>query len=79
MTTVSISQLKINPAKVIAAAGDYPIAVQNRNQTEGYVVGRELFEKIERYIEDFIDRKMIERTDSSKRKDLKEVTKKLGL
>ncbi|MEK9200580.1 MAG: type II toxin-antitoxin system Phd/YefM family antitoxin [Patescibacteria group bacterium] len=79
MTNVSISQLKANPAKVIAASLDYPVAIQNRNSTEAYVVGKDLFEKIERYIEDFVDSKIIEKTDFSKRKDLKDVMKDLGI
>ena len=79
MTSVSISQLKVNPARVIAAAGDYPVEIKNRSNTEAYLVGRELFERLERYMEDFLDRRAVEDTDFSKGKDLREVMKSLGI
>jgi len=46
MTTISISQLKINPSSVIAQAVDYPVVVENRNKVQAYLVGKTLFEKI---------------------------------
>ena len=55
------------------------MAVQNRNKTEAYVVGKGLFEKLERMVEDFIDRKAIEETDFSKGENLEKVMKKLGI
>ena len=62
MTSVSISQLKVNPAKVIAAAEDYPVAIQNRSKTEAYVLSKSLMDRLERYLEDVIDRQAIEST-----------------
>lgn len=79
MTSVSITQLKTSPAKVIAAAADYPVAIQNRNDTQAYIVGKKLFEKLERYAEDYIDKRAIESTDFSKGEDLEQVVKELGL
>ena len=63
MTTVSISQLKINPSAVFSSAEDYPVAVQKRNKTAGYVVGKAMFEKLVEFVEDSIDRKAIEEAD----------------
>ena len=69
----------MNPAKVIAAAGDYPVAIQNRNKTEAYVVGKSLFEKLEAYIENYIDRKAVDNADFSTAEDFERVAKKLGI
>jgi len=79
MTSVSISQLKVNPAKVIAAAEDYPVAIQNRSKTEAYVLSKSLMDRLERYLEDVIDRQAIESTDFSKGESLEKVIKELGL
>lgn len=79
MTSVSISQLKINPSAVFSSAEDYPVAVQKRNKTAGYVVGKDLFEKLVSFIEDVEDRKAIEATDFSKKRDFEEFAKELGI
>jgi len=79
MDTVSISQLKINPSKIIKLAADYPIAVENRNKVEGYVIGKRLLERLERYIEDFIDIQAFKKTDFSKGRDFEEIAKELGI
>lgn len=79
MTSLSISQLKVNPAKAIGAAVDYPVAIENRGEVEAYLVGKDLFERLERYIEDFIDRRAIERADFSTGEDFEEFAKKLGI
>jgi prevent-host-death family protein len=79
MTSVSISQLKINPARVIDAASDYPVAVQSRNKVKAYLVGKDLFEQLERYIEDYCDRVAIGSTDFSKGRNFEEVAKRLGI
>ncbi|EKE05835.1 MAG: hypothetical protein ACD_19C00176G0057 [uncultured bacterium] len=59
MTTVSISQLKVNPMAVFSSAIDFPIQIQNRNKTAGYFVGKDLFEKMINYMEDVEDKKTI--------------------
>lgn len=79
MNTISISQLKINPSKAIEGALDYPVAVENRNKVEAYLLGKDLYEKIVSFIEDYIDRKAINETDFKKGKDFKKVALELNL
>ena len=79
MTSVSISQLKMNPMAVIASAEDYPVQMQNRSKTVGYFVGKNLFEKMVEYLEDIEDSKVIEKTDFTKGTDFEEFAKELGI
>lgn len=79
MTTVSISQLKVNPMAVFNNAIDFPIQIQNRNKTAGYFVGKDLFEKMIVYLEDIEDRKVIDKTDFTKGTDFEEFAKELGI
>lgn len=79
MINVSISQLKTNPAKVIAQALDYPVAVQKRNRVQAYLVGSELYDKLVSFIEDFVDKQAVEKTDFSKGKDFEKVAEELGI
>ena len=79
MNTISISQLKINPSKAINAALDFPLAVENRNKIEAYLLSKDLYEKIVSYIENFIDRKAVEKTDFKKGKDFEIVAKELNI
>lgn len=79
MTTVSISQLKINPMAVFNTAVDFPIQIQNRNKTAGYFVGADLFEKIVEYLEDIEDKKVIDKTDFSKGTNFEDFAKELGI
>lgn len=79
MSSVSISQLKTNPAKAIREASDFPLAVENRNKVEAYLVGSELYEKIVSYIENFIDQKAIKDTNFKKSRDFEEVAAELNL
>ena len=46
METVTISQLKSQPSKIIGSALDYPVAVAKRTQIKAYLIGKELYEKI---------------------------------
>ena len=77
--SISISQLKTNPAQAVLNAADTPIAIQKRNKTEAYLVGKDLFDAIVSYIEDFIDRKAVEHTDFSKGRDFETVARELDL
>jgi len=77
--TISISQLKINPSKAISEAVDYPIAVENRNKIKAYLLGRDLYEKIVTYIEDFIDKKAVGEADFKKGKDFEKIAKRLNI
>lgn len=79
MNTISISQLKINPSKAINAALDYPLAVENRNKVEAYLLGKDLYEKIVSYIEGLVDNKAVKETNFNKGKDFDKVVKELGL
>jgi PHD/YefM family antitoxin component YafN of YafNO toxin-antitoxin module len=79
MNSVSISQLKASPAKVLNQALDYPVALKKRNKTEAYLIGKNLYEKIVSYIEDFIDHQSIKETDFSKGRDFEKVAKNLGV
>jgi len=79
MNSISISKLKINPSKAISEALDYPIAVENRNKIEGYLLGKDLYEKIVAFIEDNIDRKVVEETDFKKGKDFEKVAEELNI
>ncbi len=79
MTTTSISHLKINPSAVIAQAVDYPVAVENRNKVEAYLVGKSLFEKLVAFVEDYIDRTAAKMTNFAKGRDFEKVAKELGI
>ena len=79
MTYVSISELKTNPAEVISASLDYPIAIQKRSKTQAYLVGKDIFEKLVAQMEDAIDRQAIAEADFSKGEDFEKVVKELGL
>jgi len=79
MTSVSISELKKNPASVLSAAGSYPIAIKSREKTKGYLIGSDLFEKMIVYIEDAEDIKAVEKADLSKGTDFEEFARELGI
>jgi PHD/YefM family antitoxin component YafN of YafNO toxin-antitoxin module len=79
MNTVSISQLKTNPSKAIDQAFDYPVAIEKRNKIKAYLLGKDLYEKIIAYFENYIDRKTVEKTDFTKGKDFEKVARDLGL
>ncbi len=79
MDTVSISQLKVNPSKIIKLAADFPVAVENRNEVEGYVIGKGLFEKIEVFLENMMDIQAIKKADFSKKRNFEDLAKELGI
>lgn len=79
MTTVSISQLKMNPSAVIQQATDYPVAVENRNTVTAYVVGKRLFEKLTASLEDRLDATAVAKADFSKGKDFEIIARNLGI
>lgn len=79
MTTISVSELKTNPSKAILEAADYPVAIENRNDVRAYLIGKELYEKMIAYLEDFIDVNAVRITDFTKGKDFERVAKKLGV
>jgi len=79
MDAVSISQLKINPSRVLAYALDYPVAVKSRDKTKGYLIGKELYEKIVAYLEELSDRAAIAAADFHRGRDFEEVAGELGI
>ena len=79
MTTISISQLKLNPSSVITQALDYPVAVENRNKVQAYLVGKVLFEKIIAFLEDREDTAAVKNTDFAKGKNFNDVAQELGV
>lgn len=79
MTTATISQLKINPSSVIAQAVDYPVAVANRSKVQAYLVGKNLYEKMISFIEDYSDSAVVKKTDFTKGRDFEKVAKDLGI
>jgi len=79
MDSISITQLKMHPAKIISAAFDYPVAIESRNKVKAYLIGKELYEKIVSYIEDYIDKDVVLKNDFNKGRDFEEVAKELGI
>ncbi len=79
MNSISISQLKTNPSKAIKEALDFPLAVESRNKVEAYLVGRDLYEKIVSYIEDFVDHQAIKDTNFSKGRDFEDIASELNV
>ena len=77
--TISISQLKARPSKAISKAEDYPVVIKSRNQVKAYLMGKEFFEKIISYIENYVDKKAVRETDFRKGRDFEEVAKKLNI
>ncbi len=79
MTTISISQLKTNPASAIRASEDYPVAVENRNKIQAYMIGKKLYETLIDALEDRLDRAVIESADFTKGDKFEDVAKSLGI
>lgn len=79
MNYISISQLKINPASAIALSNDAPIALNKRDKTQAYLVGKDLFEQMVSYIEDVVDNRVAQETDFSKGRDFEEIAQELGI
>ena len=80
--TISISQLKMNPAAAIAQAVDYPLEVLNKGKSQAYLVGKRMFDNIVEYLEDKEDNRAIEDAiksgDLEKGTDFEEFVKTLG-
>ena len=53
--------------------------IQKRSKTKAYLVGKDLFDKLVSYIEDYIDKQAIEETDFKKGRDFEKVAKELGV
>lgn len=79
MNVISISDLKTNPASAISEAIDYPVAIQKRNKTEAYLVGKDLFDKLVSFIEDTIDIQAARNADYKKVRNFEDIASELGL
>lgn len=79
MTTVTMSNLKKNPAGVFVAANDFPIEVLSRNKTKGYVLSPFMFEKLIELAEDYVDSKAVESADYKNGTSLDDLIVELGL
>jgi len=79
MTRISVSKLKENPSAAIGLAEDYPVAIENRSKVKAYIIGKDLYEKLVSYLEEYADSKVIENTDFSKGTDFEKVAKELGI
>ncbi|TDR79964.1 type II toxin-antitoxin system prevent-host-death family antitoxin [Paludibacterium purpuratum] len=49
---VGISELKTNPAAILTAAAEEPVAILNRNKPAGYIISPEVWEAIADRLED---------------------------
>lgn len=78
---LSISDLKANPAKAIAQADDYPVAIASRNKVKAYLLGKDIFEKVIEFLEDWEDIVAAKNALAHREKgrDFEEVAKELGL
>ena len=56
---VSITDLKRNPAAVIAAAREQQVAILNRNRPVGYIVSPEVWDYVCDLIEDMQDSELV--------------------
>lgn len=55
--SISMSEFKKNPAKVLRTAGEKPVAVLNHNRPAFYMVTPKLFEAL---VEEFADRDLVD-------------------
>ena len=79
MYSISISQLKTNPSAAISQAEDYPVAVENRNMIKAYLIGKNLYEKMVTFIEDYLDTAVVKKADFTKSRDFEKVAEELGI
>lgn len=56
---VSITDLKRNPAAVIAAAREQQVAILNRNRPVGYIISPEMWDYVCELIEDMQDADLV--------------------
>jgi antitoxin StbD len=51
-TTVSMTDLRRNPSKILEIAGDLPVAVLNHNKAEAYLLSAKAYEALLDLIDD---------------------------
>ena len=79
MNTISVSKLKENPANAVYQATSYPLAIQSRNKVKAYLIGKDLYESLVKYIENYIDSVAAANADLSKGRDFEDIAKELGI
>lgn len=79
MDTISITQLKTSPSKIIGRASDYPVAIGKRNKVQAYLVGKEIYETLLSYIETYLDKKEAKHADFTKGRNFEDVVKELNI
>lgn len=72
-TTVSMTDLRRNPSKIMEIAGDLPVAVLNHNKPEAYLLSAKAYEALLELVDDAALIKTIQ-----SRKDGKTVKVKLA-
>lgn len=60
-------------------AEEYPVRVVSRSKTRGYVIGKDLFEKIYSYLEDHLDIMAVKETNFKKGRNFEEIADELNI
>jgi len=79
MNTVTVSDFKTSPSKIIRQSLEYPVAVEKRNKVMAFLIGKDFFEKLLSYIEDYIDKKAVSETNFKKGKDFEKIAQDLNI
>lgn len=69
----------MNPSKAMLEATDYPVAIEKRSDIKAYLVGKDLYEKMIAYLEDYIDINAVRAADFCKGKDFGKIARKLSI
>jgi antitoxin StbD len=65
-TTVSMTDLRRNPSKIMEIAGDNPVAVLNHNKPEAYLLSAKAYEALLDLIDDIALTKIIQERKGGK-------------
>ena len=79
MNTITVTKLKTNPSKAIYDASNLPVVIKKRNKITAYLLGKDLYERLISYIENYMDSTVVKNTDFSKGKDFEKVIEELGI
>ena len=71
LPATSISALKANPAAVVAASCEKPVAILNRNRAVAYVVSPEFIEMAYQALEDLLDLEIVQERRKEKAKAIR--------
>lgn len=70
-TTVSMTDLRRNPSKILEIAGDLPVAVLNHNKPEAYLLSAKAYEALLDLVDDLSLIKIIKSRSSGKTVEVK--------